>query len=139
MRPNKRIRKFLLFVFFLFFSVTTFSQNLFDFSSIQPDSEFENVLAKQIYSDSNSTSFIIWVKKEVKTHYHATHTEQIVVLEGEALMMVGDEMIQLKPGVMITVPEKTNHSVQVMSDKPLKILSVQSPMFDGKDRVWVED
>ncbi len=139
MRTNKRIRINFLFAFFLLFSVPAFSQNFFDFSSIQPDSEFENVFSKQIYSDSNATSFIIWIKKEVKTHYHATHTEQIVVLEGEALMIIGSEMVQLKPGMMVTIPQKTNHSVQVTSETPLKVLSVQSPLFDGKDRVWEEE
>lgn len=71
-------------------------------------------------------------------HYHATHTEQVIVLSGEADMMLGDQKIHIKTGDVIFIPKGTKHSVNVTSAEPLKIISVQAPLFDGTDRVMVD-
>lgn len=71
-------------------------------------------------------------------HYHATHTEQVIVLSGEADMMLGDQNIHIKAGDVVFIPKGTPHSVNVTSAEPLKIISVQAPLFDGTDRVMVD-
>ena len=37
----------------------------------------------------------------------------------------------------IKIPATTIHSVETISKKPLKVVSVQAPKFDG-DRIWVQ-
>lgn len=93
---------------------------------------------KPLYSDSLSSSFYIVIPKEVKPHYHANHTEQVIVLSGEADMMLGDQKIHIKKGDVIFIPKGTKHSVTVTSADPLKIISVQAPYFDGSDRIMIE-
>ena len=83
---------------------------------------------------------MIWVKEGVKAHYHAVHSENIVVLEGEAMMSLGDDLFMIKKGDFVNIPKGTVHSVtQILSDEPLKVLSIQSPYFDGTDRIFVEN
>lgn len=94
---------------------------------------------KALYSDSLSSSFLIIIPKEVKMHYHATHTEQVVVLSGEADMMLGDQKIHIKTGDVVFIPKGTKHSVNVTSAEPLKIISVQAPIFDGTDRIMLPE
>jgi mannose-6-phosphate isomerase-like protein (cupin superfamily) len=93
---------------------------------------------KPLYSDSLSSSFYIEIPKEVKPHYHANHTEQVIVLSGEADMMLGDQKIHIRKGDVIFIPKGTKHSVTVTSAEPLKIISVQAPYFDGSDRVMIQ-
>lgn len=105
--------------------------------SIQPHEEYENLLVKKLYSDSLSSTFVIWVKNGVKAHRHVVHTETIYVLEGEGKFKLGDEAMMLKPGDLFTIPMNVVHSL-VVTRGPMKVISVQSPEFLGKDRVWEE-
>ncbi len=85
------------------------------------------------------STFEIWVKKEVPLHKHEFHTEQVIVLEGEGNMRLGDEWKIIKPGDLIIIPVGTLHQVIVTSSIPLKVLSVQAPEFDGSDRVIMKE
>ena len=111
---------------------------MFDLPALQPPADFENIHVQKVGSDQNSTSFIIWVKEEVKPHYHETHTETLYVLEGSGMMTMGDEGQRIGPGTLLLIPKGTVHSVEVTSSEPLKVLSVQAPEFHGKDRHFTE-
>lgn len=91
-----------------------------------------------IYSDSLSSSFYIVVPAEVKLHKHEHHTEQVVILSGEAEMNLEGKVYFIKAGDVIFIPSNTPHSVKVTSKEPLKLISIQAPYFDGKDRVMLD-
>jgi mannose-6-phosphate isomerase-like protein (cupin superfamily) len=93
---------------------------------------------KALHSDSLSSSFIIEIPAEVKLHCHAHHTEQVVVLSGEADMRLGDQNIHIKAGDVVFIPKGTPHSAKVTSPFPLRIISIQAPYFDGSDRIMLE-
>lgn len=117
----------------------SFSQELFRLDSIQPDSNsFENIYIKKLISDEEQTSFLIWVKDSVKAHYHAVHSESVLILEGKARMTVNGEERIVQAGDYMNFPKGMVHSVlDVISDNPLKVLSIQCPEFLGKDRIFV--
>ena len=54
------------------------------------------------------------------------------------MMWVGQDSSVIKKGDVIVIPKGTVHSVVTKSKKPLLVVSVQSPRFVGKDRVWVK-
>jgi mannose-6-phosphate isomerase-like protein (cupin superfamily) len=101
--------------------------------------KYENVHVIKISSDSLSASFIIFIKKEVNLHKHNAHTENVIVLEGGGEMCLGDKKFNIKKGDHVFIPKGTPHSVKVKSKKPLKVLSIQSPNFDGKDREFLDE
>lgn len=106
----------------------------------QPDTAYTNVHVQKIADSQEQSTFIIWVKENVKAHYHAWHTEHIVVISGEAWMRLGSDSLHIKPGVHIYIPKGTVHSVyHVLGTEPLKVLSIQSPKFDGEDRIWADE
>ena len=98
----------------------------------------ETLKVEKIGGDSLTTSFVITIKQGVKKHLHKEHSETIHVLEGEAEMLLGDKMIHIKKGDYIFIPKNTPHKVEVTSTIPLKVLSIQAPYFDGKDRLLLE-
>lgn len=110
-------------------------QNL---NEVQPDTTFENIHVQKVSTDDNASTFIIWVNQGVKAHYHAKHTENLVVIEGTGEMTINDKTYNIGPGDYIYLPEGTIHSVKVTSDVPLKVISIQAPAFLGKDRIFVE-
>jgi len=107
-------------------------QNL---DTIKPSATFENIYNRPLYADSLTSSFVIFIKKEVKEHKHAEHAEHVVVLEGEAIMKVDGKSFKIKKGDMIFIPRNTWHYVKTTSKIPLKVISIQAPNFDGKDRI----
>lgn len=107
-------------------------------TEIQPIGEYENISSQKLFSDTLVSSFIIWIKKEVKPHQHLTHSEHVYILEGEGETTVGNESYKVKSGDIIFIPKNTTHSLKTTSAIPIKVLSVQAPQFDGKDRVVVE-
>jgi quercetin dioxygenase-like cupin family protein len=123
-------------LFFLCVGLQLFGQRPIASDTIKSPSTFDNVYVRKIADDSLQTTFVIWIKRGVTEHYHQAHTENIYVLEGKAEMTIkGDKQI-VKKGDYLNIPMGTIHSVnKVLSRKPLKVISIQSPRFDGTDRV----
>lgn len=92
------------------------------------------------FHDSLQSSFRLTIPHRVVAHYHQFHTENIIVLQGRAEMRMNDTVICIKKGMHVSIPKGTIHSVEkVLSRRPLVVISVQSPYFDGKDRVLVSE
>ena len=128
----------LIFILSFVFGHTLYAQNSVNVDTIQVQDSYENVFVKKLNSDKNASTFLIFIKKEVKLHKHVTHSETIYVLEGKGVMLLGDKKMEVKKGDVLFIPENTPHSVQVTSTVPLKVLSIQAPEFDGTDRVYIE-
>ncbi|MFN9520132.1 MAG: cupin domain-containing protein [Bacteroidota bacterium] len=93
---------------------------------------------KKLNEDSLSSTFFICIPRQVKLHKHAHHTENVVVLSGEAIMQLGNETLTVRKGHTVFIPRNTPHKVTVTSKEPLRVLSIQSPAFDGSDRIPLE-
>lgn len=130
--------KKLWLIILLLWGFTSFSQDYHHLDTINCPDSVSNVHVVPLYSDSLSSSFLIFIKKEVKLHKHAEHTEHVFVLDGEATMLLGDSTFTVKKGDIIFIPKGTPHRVTTTSKKPLKVVSLQSPHFDGKDRILLE-
>lgn len=106
-------------------------------SLLLPES-FENVHVTPCYSDSNTSSYVIWVKQQVAPHRHNHHSEHVYVMEGAGKMLLNNEVFSIQAGDFIFIPQASVHAVITTSDVPLKVISIQSPQFFNKDREWVE-
>lgn len=115
------------------------AQQITNISDFQPELNYENVHVYQIDSDPLVSTFLIWVKREVAAHYHENHSEIVYVLEGEGQMTLGDDIRTIRSGDYIYIPKGTKHSVIVKSSTPMKVMSIQTPEFDGSDRVLIGD
>lgn len=115
----------------------SYSQH-FNTDSIGAKTVSDNIYNKSLFSDSLASSFVIVIKKEVKLHKHLQHSEHIVVLEGKGQMTLGNKGFEIKKGDVVFIPKNTTHAVISTGDVPLKVLSIQSPKFDGKDRIFID-
>ena len=104
----------------------------------------DNIYNKPLFGDSLASSFVIIIKKEVKLHKHLIHSEHVVVLDGTGQMTLRqtqddkEKVFEIKKGDVVFIPKNTAHAVRSTGKQPLKVLSVQSPNFDGKDRIFIE-
>ncbi len=127
---------YILFLFSL--PLAIHAQSLQSTDTVKAPLVYENVFVKPITTDSLACSYVIFVKKEVKKHKHVFHTEHVYVLEGEGELLLGDKTLIVKKGDIIFIPKNTVHSLKTTSLVPVKIISIQAPYFDGKDRVFIE-
>jgi len=130
-----------IFLFLLLLSSSAFSQKIGwqDLATVKAPENYENTHYQKLFGDSLSSSSVIFIKKEIKMHLHESHSEHVYVIEGTADMLLGGMRLTLSPGQVIFIPKGTPHAVYVSSSTPLKVLSIQSPFFDGIDRVMLEE
>lgn len=128
----------LCFALSTFGANTSIAQSIGSPREIEADTDFYNVHIMKWSETEQSSAFIIWVKNKVMPHYHEQHTEHVLILEGEGMMLLGDSLFEIRKDMLIFIPPKTIHAVYTTSSTPLKALSIQSPFFDGSDRVWAK-
>lgn len=108
------------------------SESLFAGDTAKP------LINQSLFSDSLTSSFAIEIKQEVKLHRHDRHSEHVVIMQGEGWMTLGEKQFAIHAGDVIFIPKGMPHKVKVTSKESLKVLSIQSPYFDGKDRIMME-
>jgi quercetin dioxygenase-like cupin family protein len=80
----------------------------------------------------------VWqLTSKIPAHFHREHEEIVIVQEGEGEVRLGDERRRLKAGDVVLIPAGVVHEVIATGDRPFRGISVFSPQFDGKDRVFV--
>ena len=104
-----------------------------------PDSLDKNISVQKISEDELHSTYMIIIKNKVPLHYHKDHSENLVVLEGSAIMKIANDTLKIIPKDQITIPKGTIHEViKVIGENSLKVISVQSPKFDLKDRHFIK-
>lgn len=126
----------IVFVFLLFYGN---SQNVVNLDTISLPLKTENIYNKPLFYDSLASSFCVIIKNEVKLHKHQLHSEHVFVVDGEGQMRLDDKLFKIKRGDLVFIPKNSVHSVKTTSKQPLKVISIQSPNFDGKDRIFIEE
>ena len=71
-------------------------------------------------------------------HSQADHAEIVVIFDGEADFLVGDETRHVQAGDMIFIPRNTLHGPIIPEGGKLSLLSMFSPFFDlsKKNIAW---
>jgi len=125
-------------IFLTFITISVFAQDILKLKKEKPHKDYENILVKKVSDDKNQTSFMIWVKDDVKMHKHAYHTENLYVVSGKGELTVSGVVVKIKKGDYLTIPKNTPHALKVTSFKPIQVLSIQSPRFVGNDRIFIQ-
>ncbi len=132
--------RYLLFISLLIVFNQAFAQiTVAEAAAIQPKEAYENLKVIPVYSDANSSMFVVFVKKNVRNQLHEYHTEIVTVLEGTGELTLGGTKMLIKKGDHVVIPPGVAHAVKVTSSKPLKVISIQSPEFKGKDRIFLKE
>ncbi|MEO9531495.1 MAG: cupin domain-containing protein [Crocinitomicaceae bacterium] len=129
------VKSFLLSLFAFIYSFG-FSQQVIHAAKQKASEDYENILVKKLSDDENQTSFMIWIKEGVALHKHVHHTENIFVLKGKGEMTINDEKFVIKKGDYFSIPKNSWHALKVLSSGPVQVISIQSPQFLGKDRIF---
>ena len=122
----------------LFLNYSVKSQAVINLDTLNLPAQVENIYNKALFGDSLVSSFCIVIKNEVKPHKHEYHSEHVFVIDGEGQMILENKLFTIKKGDLIFIPKNSIHSVKTTSKQPLKVMSIQAPIFDGKDRIIIK-
>ena len=130
--------KKIILISLILIAAFSFSQLIPNLTKYHPSVDYDNIHVQKIADNTHQTTFLIWIKTAVALHKHNDHTENVYILEGKGEFTLGDTIYNISSGDYFNIPSGTPHGVTVTSKKPMKVLSIQSPQFDGSDRIPVE-
>jgi mannose-6-phosphate isomerase-like protein (cupin superfamily) len=88
--------------------------------------------------DEQAASFLLSIPTETKMHYHKDHSEQLLLIEGQGMVLLGYKTIKLKKNELIFITKGTPHKIINSGRSKLKVLSIQAPFYDGSDKIILE-
>ncbi len=84
--------------------------------------DFDSIYAKIIAHTPEATTAIVWMKETAAQEVHDDEYEKFIVVEGTCLITIEEDKYQLQSGDYLSIPLYKNHSVQVTSDIPCKVI-----------------
>jgi oxalate decarboxylase/phosphoglucose isomerase-like protein (cupin superfamily) len=73
----------------------------------------------------------------LKMHYHQYSDEITYCIKGQAVMNVSGKELVMKAGDLMYIPALMLHGSEVTGNETLQLISIFTPPFDGKDRIYV--
>jgi mannose-6-phosphate isomerase-like protein (cupin superfamily) len=115
------------------------SAGVFDVDSLlmaYPLAADQQLRSEQIAHDSLSSVQLTQIRGELESHRHLSHDENIWVIRGAGRLVLDGVKQKVTAGQMIHIPKGVSHSFHNMGSQPAVVISVFSPGFDGKDRIY---
>ena len=89
-----------------------------------------------IESGNDTASFhIVDISENSRPHYHKKMTEIYHVLDGEGILELDDDRIELKPGITVMIKPRCIHRAV----GKLKLINVPIPTFDPADEWFPQE
>lgn len=89
---------------------------------IEPDTEFDNIFAKEIFLSEKEELTLVWAKDSVPEEIHDDMKESFLILEGSVDCYVEGEIFSMRRGDYMEIPLNANHKVVVTSSIPGKAI-----------------
>jgi mannose-6-phosphate isomerase-like protein (cupin superfamily) len=96
----------------------------------------QQLQSDRIGGDSLSSVHLTQVRGEVEAHRHLYHQETVWVIRGAGRLTLDGVKHKVAAGSVVIIPPGTPHSFYNLGKIPTVLISVFSPGFDGKDRVY---
>ena len=85
----------------------------------------ENCKVKRIIVNPN---------EQLSVQYHNKHSELWKIISGKGQILIGNDWIEAKPGVMVEIPQGAIHSVKAI-DESLVFIEIQTGTYFGEDDI----
>jgi mannose-6-phosphate isomerase-like protein (cupin superfamily) len=90
----------------------------------------------RVSDDSLTSVHLTQLRGELAPQRHVRHHEVIHVVQGAGRLTIDGVKHKIGAGTVISIPPNTPHSFYSMGKVPTVLISVFSPPFDGKDRIY---
>ncbi len=90
---------------------------------------------RELYSSKNLSIANVVVLGEAKRHLHRKMEEVYYVEKGEGHLFVGDRLLELVEGDVVSIPRNTSHFLKKLEGKHFEVLVITHPRFDPSDLI----
>ncbi len=101
---------------------------------VEPKEDPCGLLRELYHSENLSISHDI-VLGTAEKHMHKKMEEVYYVEKGDGQLIIGDEVLDIKEGDIISIPKNTWHFLKKLKDKPLEVLVITYPRYDPDDLI----
>lgn len=112
---------------------------IFDVDSLLMDYPLapdQSMRTDQIAHDSLSSVHLTQIRGSIESHRHLSHDENVWVIRGAGRLTMDGVRHKVAAGQVIHIPKGVPHSFHNMGSHPTVVISIFSPGFDGKDRIY---
>ena len=92
----------------------------------QEPEAYDAMHGKIISADDQKKTLVVWLRYGAPDEVHTDEIEKFLVLEGSCDIVIGDKTHSLSKGDYLSIPLHINHSVEVTSSFPCKIILERS-------------
>jgi mannose-6-phosphate isomerase-like protein (cupin superfamily) len=102
-------------------SVADYTDWLKDKAATTP-ADFNSLHARIIGYTPDVITAIVWIKEFAAPEVHTDELEKFLIVEGTCNITIGEELHQLVPGDVLSIPLYISHRVEVTSKIPCKVI-----------------
>jgi mannose-6-phosphate isomerase len=84
-------------------------------------------------SDHKVKRITVYPGKRLSLQRHRRRAEHWFILQGDALVTLGEKEIYLKKGESVNIPQAAAHRIKNMGTAPLAFIEVQTGEYFGED------
>lgn len=97
-----------------------------------PDVKNPNILMNQFGGEFMKVGIVTYEEGEgPPPHFHPNDEQFILVLEGRAAFLLGEEVTSIGPGDLVHIPRNEVHGIRVIAG-PVRFFACKSPSGSGK-------
>jgi len=111
-------------------------QNIDSLLSVYFLGDDQDFRSDMVASDSLSSVHLTQIRGALDSHRHVFHQETVWIIRGAGQLTLDGVKHKVAAGTLVTIPPDTPHSFYSLGKIPTVVISVFSPAFDGKDRVY---
>ncbi len=116
----------------------SFIGNAFEVLQNNPIKPDELIKVTPLHENADHTVSLVQVNGELRPHRHDAHDEIAFVLEGTGTFTLDGVARELKPGDVQVIPRGAVHSFVNKGPGATAVVSVFTPKFDGRDRIFID-
>lgn len=90
---------------------------------------------RELYNSESLSIAHVVVLGEAKRHMHRKTEEVYYVEKGEGQLFVGDKLLELMEGDVVSIPRNTPHFLKKPEGKHFEVLVITHPRFDPSDLI----
>ena len=97
-----------------------------------------NIHRIPVSKEADESHTIVQIRDREKLHVHDRHDLEVHMLQGQGILILGDEKIACEPGSVLNIPRGVPHAFINTGSEPAAAYAIFRPGFDGKDTRPVE-
>ena len=95
----------------------------------------QNISVTPLASTASGSHHLVQVRHSESLHVHRDHDLAVFVYRGQGRIRIGQQVISIHQGDMLSIPRGVPHAFENTASKPSVAIVIFTPPFDGKDTV----